>query len=281
MAEMVAETANQASNIMSNIDETKIVIDSAHENFIKIVEDLDNNSGQLMRIASATEELSATNVEIHSKVGEVRNTSLLVSEQMREADNSTTKLGAITENMQERVSRFTIGQGNFERILDIARKNRDEVQQIIEEMANRGINVMDRNHVPVQGTNPAKYTTSYDKEFDRAFQQLLDRQKSAVDGFIYTLPMDSSGYIATHHSNVSQPTTGKYEQDLANSRHKRIYMAGRFEQRRAQNTQPFLLQTNPRDTGEILSDLSLPIYVNGRHWGAYITGFDSRLLLEQ
>jgi methyl-accepting chemotaxis protein len=86
--------------------------------------------------------------------------------------------------------------------------------------------------------------------------------------------------VPTHHSNVSKPLTGDLEQDIANSRHKRIYMASTFDERRAQNTQPFLLQTNARDTGEVLSDLSLPIYVNGKHWGAYITGFDPKILLE-
>jgi len=280
MTGLVGKTANQAGTIMTNIDETKTVIDSAHQHFTKIVEDLDNNSGQLMRIASATEELSASNVEIHSKVSEVRNTSLAVSEQMQKADESTSELGTITEQMQETVSRFIIGRGNFEHILATARGYRNEGQRSIEELAKRGINVMDRNHVPVPGTNPQKYTTAFDKEFDRAFQQMLDSHRSKLKGAIYTLLMDSSGYIATHHSNVSQPLTGNFEQDVANSRHKRIYMANKTEQRRAQNTQSFLLQTYSRDTGEILNDLSLPIYVNGRHWGAYIIGFDPQLLLE-
>jgi len=281
MTGLVGKTASQAGTIMENIGETKTVIDSAHQHFTRIVDDLDNNSGQLMRIASATEQLSASNVEIHSKVSEVRNTSLAVSEQMSKADQATSELGGITEQMQETVSRFIIGRGNFERILATARSYRDEGQRLIEEMARRGINVMDRNHVPIPGTNPQKYQTAYDKEFESAFQSMVDSHRSKLEGAIYTLLMDSGGYIATHHSNVSQPLTGNYEQDLVNSRHKRIYMANKTEQRRAQNTQPFLLQTYSRDTGEILNDLSLPIYINGQHWGAYIIGFDPQLLLQE
>jgi len=280
MTGLVGETANQAGNILTNVDQTKIVIDSAHRHFTQIVEDLDNNSGQLMRIAAATEQLSASNVEIHSKVKEIRHTSLEVSEQMDNANLATTELGTITENMQETVSRFITGNGNFEVILAILRIQRDEVQAIIEELASQNINVMDRNHLLVPGTNPSKYTTAFDKKFDQNLQQVLDRHRSSHKGFIYTLAMDSSGYVATHHSNVSHPLCGNYEHDLLNSRHKRIYMANRTERRRAKNTQPFLLQTYSRDTGEILNDLSLPIYINGRHWGAYITGFDPQLLLE-
>jgi len=235
----------------------------------------------LMRIASATEQLSASNVEIHSKVSEIRHTSLSVSEQMSKANDATTELGTITEQMMETASRFTIGRGSFERLLATVRSYRDEAQRSIEEVARRGVNVMDRNHMPVPGTNPEKYTTAYDQEFDRIFQQLLDNQRASLKGAIYTLAMDSCGYIATHHSHVSKPLTGNYEQDLANSRHKRIYAANRTEIRRYENTQPFLLQTYSRDTGEILNDLSLPIFINGQHWGAYIVGFDPQLLLQE
>jgi methyl-accepting chemotaxis protein len=34
-----------------------------------------------------------------------------------------------------------------------------------------------------------------------------------------------------------------------------------------------LLQTYRRDTGEIMHDLSVPIYVNGKHWGGFRLGY--------
>ena len=44
------------------------------------------------------------------------------------------------------------------------------------------------------------------------------------------------------------------------------------------NTKPFLLQTYKRDTGEVMHDLSLPIQVDGRHWGGFRIGYKSRSL---
>jgi methyl-accepting chemotaxis protein len=44
---------------------------------------------------------------------------------------------------------------------------------------------------------------------------------------------------------------------------------------------PFLLQTYMRNTGEIMNDLSLPIYINGTHWGCFITGIKPETLLEE
>jgi methyl-accepting chemotaxis protein len=35
----------------------------------------------------------------------------------------------------------------------------------------------------------------------------------------------------------------------------------------------FLLQTYRRDTGELMHDISAPIYVKGRHWGGFRIGY--------
>jgi methyl-accepting chemotaxis protein len=43
----------------------------------------------------------------------------------------------------------------------------------------------------------------------------------------------------------------------------------------ATNQRPSLFQTYVRDTGEVINDLSVPIMIDGRHWGAVRVGFDS------
>lgn len=75
--------------------------------------------------------------------------------------------------------------------------------------------------------------------------------------------------------------TGDPKVDLLNSRHQRIFFNVETEKRRSRNTQPFLFQTYMRDTGEILNDLSMPIYINGRHWGAIVTGFTPERFLQK
>jgi methyl-accepting chemotaxis protein len=53
------------------------------------------------------------------------------------------------------------------------------------------------------------------------------------------------------------------------------------EKRRSKNVRPFLLQTYSRDTGQIINDLSMPIHVDGRHWGGVIVGVDPAALLDK
>jgi methyl-accepting chemotaxis protein len=91
--------------------------------------------------------------------------------------------------------------------------------------------------------------------------------------------MDSNGYAPAHNSKFSHPPTGDYEKDLAGTRHKRIFddMVGL---KLARNRAPSLFQTYLRDTGEILGDLSMPVLVRGRHWGAVRLGFDPKVVID-
>jgi methyl-accepting chemotaxis protein len=77
-----------------------------------------------------------------------------------------------------------------------------------------------------------------------------------------------------HNKKFSQPLTGDYDVDLVNNRTKRIF-SDRTGKRCGANTKPFLLQTYKRDTGEVMHDLSVPIYVNGKHWGGFRVGYRS------
>ena len=74
--------------------------------------------------------------------------------------------------------------------------------------------------------------------------------------------------------------TGDYARDLLHSRHQRIYFSNPTEQRRARNTDTFLFQTYLRDTGELLNDLSMPIHVQGKHWGAMVVGLNPERFLK-
>lgn len=275
---LVQNTYQKTEGIQGNISDTRKIIHDAADHFQKIVDDFDRNSGQLMKIASATEELSATNMEIHSKINNVQQTSQAVSSQMMAADSATSGLSQTTEKMQDLVSRFITGNGNFERVVNKLQACRDDIQAKMQAMSDQGIDVLDRNYRPIENTNPQKYTTAYDAAFDQAFQHLFDHNRDAIDGVIYCLLTDMNGYVPTHHGNVSQALTGDYDYDVVNSRQKRLYANNEVEKRRATNQDPFLLQTYIRDTGEILSDIALPIFVNGQFWGNHIAGFDPEVL---
>jgi methyl-accepting chemotaxis protein len=176
-----------------------------------------------------------------------------------------------TETLLEQVSRFRTGTGELESVVEATFHWRDVLQARIQELADRGVNVFDREYRPVPHTDPQKYLTSYADIFPRELQAIIDEARKDL-GSTYAVPLDINGYLAIHHTGANESMTGDARIDLVRSRHQRIFANNDTEKRRSRNTETFLLQTYMRDTGEILNDLSMPIHINGKHWGAIVTG---------
>jgi methyl-accepting chemotaxis protein len=153
------------------------------------------------------------------------------------------------------------------------------------------------------GFSPPKYHTAYDALVDRAMMERMDAVLAAEPGLTFALPFDLNVYAAAHNSVVSKDITGDPAKDLAGNRTKRFFLdssaltrAARMElgvklpeevlsrQRMsaagaalaepAHDTRPFLLQTYARDTGAVLTTLSVPLYVKGQRYGCVCLGWD-------
>jgi len=125
---------------------------------------------------------------------------------------------------------------------------------------------------PISNTNPQKHSSEFDTFTDKHLPAIQEPILDNNDFIIYAGAVDRNGYFPTHNKKFSQPLTGNYETDLANNRTKRIF-SDHTGARCGKSTQSFLLQTYKRDTGEIMHDLSAPIYVNGKHWGGFRIGY--------
>jgi hypothetical protein len=119
------------------------------------------------------------------------------------------------------------------------------------------------------------------ESYETFMQPLVDGFINERPEFIYAIAVDNNGYAPAHHRKVSAPIKGDFSVDNVKSRHRRIFNSNRAEIRRASHTEPFLLQTFIRDTGEVLNDLSIPLYIDGRHWGSLIMGFNPSKLLDE
>src|SRR5512138_837958 len=134
--------------------------------------------------------------------------------------------------------------------------------------------LFDRNYVLVKGyewgKNP-KYHSRFDSVTDRLVPRLLDKVLADDRDFVFAIGVDDNGYIPTHNSKFTQPVTGNPEKDLLGNRTKRIANYGEGLAA-ARNLEPSLLQVYKRNTGETMWDVSSPIFVKGKHWGAIRVG---------
>ncbi|WP_428773146.1 methyl-accepting chemotaxis protein [Vibrio sp.] len=132
--------------------------------------------------------------------------------------------------------------------------------------------LFDRHYQPIANTTPAKYHTQYDRYCDQVLPALQEPIVNEMPGIVYAIANDNKGYVPTHNKQFCQPLTGNPEQDMAANRTKRIF-DDRVGQRCGKHTNTMLLQTYKRDTGEVMHDLSVPIFVDGKHWGSVRMGY--------
>ena len=281
MVKIVERTQSETAQILDYARDTDRVVTAATENFERMIDDFETANDQLIKIAAAIEELSTNNSDVTQKVNDINALSQEIAADMNVSATSVDTLNGVTERMLEMVARFKTGEGRFDAVITTARQIRDEYQARIQAMKDRGVNVFDTSYRPVPNTNPQKFLTAFSETFGKEMQAVVDENVKKIPGTIYCLAIDRKGYLPVHHGAVSQPMTGDPARDLLYSRHQRIYQNNRTEQRRCSHTDPLLLQTYMRDTGEILNDLSMPIFVDGKHWGAFIMGFDPRKMFAE
>ncbi len=280
MIELVTHTRSENEVINVNVKQTKEVVERSAKQFGDMVSDFEHNGEQLLQIASAMEELSATNGQVHDNVVKIYDLSRKVSTDMRDSERRAGDLSKATEAIQELVSRFRIGHSAFDHAVAQARIFRDRIQAQLDDIVRGGTDVFDRNYQPIAGTNPPKFKVAWGDAFGRQCQQILEESLAAIPSSAFTVAVNTDGYLSAHNLKFSKPLTGDPEKDLVGNRTCRKFERPP-ELRAARNTQPMLLQTYVRDTGEILCDLAMPIMVRGRHWGNVRVGLPAEALVEK
>ena len=77
---------------------------------------------------------------------------------------------------------------------------------------------------------------------------------------------------ATHNTRYQKPITGDQKKDLVGNRTKRIFNDP-VGIKAAKNTKEAYQQVYYRDTGEVMWDITTPIFVKGKQWGGFRIGF--------
>jgi methyl-accepting chemotaxis protein len=160
-------------------------------------------------------------------------------------------------------------------------------------------------HVPPEGFTPPKYRTAYDALVEQALQETFDKVLEQEPHLTFALIIDLNSYAPSHNKRFTQDWTGRADRDLAGNRAKRFFTDNQVLVRGARHglgevaeglpdrvsrgdfmgvadlsekvpaQEEFLVQTYARDTGAIVTVLSVPIHVLGQRWGASLLGWSS------
>ena len=275
------ESREAARSIMEDKKRTEDGVEKsmAAKECLESIVNLAGESADLInQIASATEEQSATTNEISQKIGQVSHTATALNTQMELNGKAFSELAEVAEQIYSTVGKFSVGN-HHDFIKSCAAELRAQATAVLEKaLADRTItmeNLFDRRYQPIPNTNPQKYTCAFDAFFDKHISPLQEEIAARHGSIFFAICIDDNGYVPCHNLRYSKALTGNQEVDKNNNRTKRIFN-DRTGLRAAKNMDIFLLQTYIRDTGELMNDLSTPLIINNRHWGAIRIGYKVR-----
>ena len=235
------------------------------------------SQAEIEEIAAASREHVGTTRRIAEGILQIRDGMLATEAELPLASKSAMVLTERAEGLFDAASACRV-QTAHDDIRRVAQQAAAEIGKLFEQAIAGGqiteAALFDRNYTPIPNTNPQKHRTAFDAFTDRVLPAIQEPILQKMPHIAYAGAVDNNGYFPTHNRKFSQPLTGDYDTDLVNNRTKRIFN-DRTGARCGSNTKPFLLQTYKRDTGEVMHDLSVPIVVNGRHWGGFRMGYRS------
>ena len=275
---LVASTSSATAGILDGVNVSAREAGSAASHLTTFVADFERMTATVDQMALAMQSLDGVNQQIGAKVGEVATNASGSAVTMQDASRRVDEVRVATEELQGVLAGFRTGGTPFDALVDATTVLRDDVLACLNRHAGSGANIFDQRYQPIAQSDPPRFTTSYDRAVERDLQGLFDRVLTDLPGAAYALAVDNRGFAPTHNTKFSRPPTGQREHDLVYCRNKRIF-DDPVGTRLAKNRAPFLLQTYLRDTGEVINDLSMPVVIDGKHWGAVRIGYDSARMM--
>jgi methyl-accepting chemotaxis protein len=117
----------------------------------------------------------------------------------------------------------------------------------------------DRMYVPIPGSNPRRYKTSYDSWADRVIEPILKEILNQHDNVVYIFLTDPNGYIPV------APAVKPVDQIPSPATPKRILEA-KPDREIARMTAPQKIRSMNTSSGNNIKEIAIPILVRNRVW---------------
>jgi methyl-accepting chemotaxis protein len=282
VGQMVADIQRQTALVVEQIQQLSVDLDAGvgqveltGEQLAKIADLAAAVEGQVEEIARGATTNRDQLAGLFEAVAQMRGDLAESDAQTRRLAEAAGHLEGQAETISERLAE--VGLDDYhQRVYDLARQGAAAIAARFEADIDGGRirqeDLFDRRLEPLPGTRPQKYGSRFDRYTDQVLPDIQEPLLRQHEGLVFAIACTPEGYVPTHNQAFSQPLSGDLERDTAQSRSKRLFN-DRTGLRCGTHQQPLLLQTYTRDTGELMHDLSVPIFVKGRHWGGLRLGY--------
>jgi methyl-accepting chemotaxis protein len=262
----------RAMNAGQGAEQIKGIIARVRDGFTAVRKEIDGVT------RAATSNLAHCDMVI-SELGNLAKGVDLSSSDLKHADDRVAKLLDLSENLIELIADSGVETADaplIRTVIEIAKTISVAFEAAIARGEISPDQLMDENYREISGTDPKQYLTDYVEFTDRILPPIQDPLQKSDSRIVFCVAWARGGYLPTHNPNYRKPQGADPVWNNANCRNRRLFN-DRAVKKVAANTRPFLLQTYRRDMGGgnfvLMKDLSSPIFVRGRHWGAFRMGF--------
>lgn len=269
------QAVGSMNELLGDVQSNVVQIEQVGKRLSGILSSSSVLSEQMDGIVKASSASAHEVGKISSYLGEIQDELASFGLRIASQEKQTLGLTELSEGFFEKLVSLNL-QTLHQRMYTVARAAADAVQEVFEQAIAKGqiseSDLLNQDHPPVPNTNPQKFSSRFDAFTDRVLPAIQEAVLRHSPELVFAICTNLRGYVPTHNDKFAHPLTGRYDVDLVNSRSKRIF-SDRTGSRCGAHTQKVLLQTYKRDTGEIMHDLSVPIWVNGKHWGGFRMGY--------
>jgi methyl-accepting chemotaxis protein len=261
----------QTDNVVGTMNDLSTSLSNIHNL-------MNASSNASEHISQALQEQDSTSREISTAISNLHDFLISKSKETMAVSEQAANLSGGTESIFVQLAEFKT-HSLIETMCQQAQITAANVATLFEQSIEQGKlsqqDLFDVNYQTITNTNPPKFSTKYDKFTDATLPEIQEPLLQQFKQMIYAGAVDKNGYFPTHNLCFSKPLTGDYDTDFSANRTKRMFNDPTGI-RCGRHTDKFLLQTYKRDTGEIMHDVSAPIFVKGKHWGGFRIGFKAQ-----
>ncbi len=313
--EQSAESTKDADTGLEVLERIATAIGSSNDRAVQIAELAGDQRADVQAIDASLRAITAGSAEIEQQAEAVARAQLDLTAGTERASVILGRFdtGGVISRLRDRCEKLAHElETIFEAAIDERRVSLSQVLELSYQEATGALiarfgRLFDVSRADPAGFSPPKYHTAYDAIVDRAMMERMDAVLKAEPGLTFALPFDLNAYAPAHNSVVTRDITGDPAKDLAGNRTKRFFLespaltrasrmglgvelpsekltrrqitaAGAVLTEPEHDGRPFLLQTYARDTGAVLTTLSVPLHVKGQRYGCVCLGWDPEQL---
>jgi methyl-accepting chemotaxis protein len=313
--ERVAAGAGDADAGREALESVRTLLDASHAQTGRIADLAASHVADAGAVSNAITMIADASARIEAQASSVAGRQLELSSSTEASSRLMVRFdtGGLTSRLY---ARATLLAGELRELLEGA-VDRGEVtleallaleyQQAQGPTIQRLARLFDVTRVPHEGFDPPKYLTAYDAFVDTAITARLEATLAAEPGLTDAGIADINTYAAAVIGDFTRDWSGDPQRDLEGNRTKRFFLGSpamvrasrsglgvelgvnvvsrrelraagaKLDEPRGERAET-LVQTYARDTGALLSVLSVPLYVHGERYGCALLIWDPERL---